>query len=254
MDKTTIKYSDIVWNPIPGYEGYYASKDGKILSTKKKNPIIMSQIKAKDGYLYVFMYENGKMEKVWVHRAVLMAWDRLPNLEEETRHLNDIPYDNRLENLCWGTREENVADKRRNGGLPIGERSGSHVLTEDQVLEIREKFSGDMSSTDLSEEYGVSKNTILEIAKGNTWKHLPVNKAKRHSSRRKTPISEEQIKIGTIALNKYAKERRKQREIVYCACGCGRTLETPDNKGRDRKYIHGHNATGKHWRWNSAEN
>lgn len=254
MNSARIDWLGSTFNQIPNHDGYYASKNGQILSTKKEKTILMKQITSKDGYKYVFMYDNGKMEKVWVHQAVLMAWDRMPKDGEETRHLNDIPDDNRLENLCWGTRLENVADKIRNGGIPIGERSGSHKLTEAQVLEIREKFYGDKSSSDLSEEYGLSKNAILRIVNGKTWKHLPVNKAKHHSSRRKTPISEEQIKIGTIALNKYAKERRKQREIVYCACGCGRTLETPDNKGRDRKYIHGHNATGKHWRWNSAEN
>ena len=30
-------------------------------------------------------------------------------------------------------------------------------------------------------------------------------------------------------------------EIIYCACGCGRTLMKFDNRGRERKYIWGHN-------------
>ena len=30
-------------------------------------------------------------------------------------------------------------------------------------------------------------------------------------------------------------------EIIYCACGCGRTLMKFDNRGRKRKYIWGHN-------------
>lgn len=255
MEGTKIEVFNSIWSQVPNHNGYYVSKDGRVLSVKKKTPIIMKQISSKDGHKYVFMYDNGKMKKIWVHQAVLMAWDRFPNPGEETRHLNDIPDDNRLENLCWGTRLENAEDKRRNGGLPIGEKSGRHKLTEKQVLEIREKFSGDKSSTDLSKEYGLSKNSILEIVNGKTWKHLPVKKVKRHSSRRKTPISEEQIRIGTEALNRYAKSIKKERKIVYCACGCGRTLETPDSKGRDRKYIVGHSSTGRHWRWKkNAEN
>jgi hypothetical protein len=42
---------------------------------------------------------------------------------------------------------------------------------------------------------------------------------------------------------------RKPRSIIQCACGCGGTLTTPDSKGRERKYLHGHNARGTHWKW-----
>ena len=36
--------------------------------------------------------------------------------------------------------------------------------------------------------------------------------------------------------------RRKPRSTANCACGCGQTFETPDSKGRERRYVHGHNA------------
>ena len=139
MDRTKIEWNVALWKNIPGYDNYWASKDGMILSTKKNNPIIMNNIVSKDGHLYVFLYKDGIMKKMWVHKAVLLAWDREPFNGEECRHLNDISNDNRLENLCWGTRLENVEDKRRNGGIPYGERSKSHKLTNIQVMEIREK-------------------------------------------------------------------------------------------------------------------
>lgn len=254
MDKTKIDWCGSIFNPVPEHDGYYASDDGRILSAKRKNPIIMKPMVSKDGHQYVFMYENGNMKKVWVHRAVLSAARGKEEKELECRHLDDNPWNNNVANLEWGTRLENTSDKIRNGGLPIGERSGSHKLTETQVLEIREKFSGDKSSTDLSEEYGISKNSILKIVNGETWKHLPLREVKRHSTRRKTPLSDEQIRIGIMALNKYAMSIKKGRKMIYCACGCGEMLETPDSKGRDRKYIRGHNSTGKHWRWNNVKN
>lgn len=234
---------------IPGCEEYWASADGEIASTKKSDPIIMKPISTTDGHMYVFLYSDGNMKKMWIHRAVLLAWDREPILGEECRHLNDMPEDNRLENLCWGTRTENVADKRRNGGIPYGERAGIHKLTDSQVLEIREKYSKGKSSSDLSVEYGVSKNTILQIVRGNKWKNLPISDTiTRHKSVRKTPLSKAEIERGTKALNRYACSIRKERKMIYCGCGCGKMLETPDGKGRDRKYIHGHNQTGKTWR------
>jgi len=42
---------------------------------------------------------------------------------------------------------------------------------------------------------------------------------------------------------------RKPRTTVQCACGCGESFTTPDSKGRDKKYVQGHNAKGKHWKW-----
>ena len=229
MDRTKIEWNGALWKNIPGYDNYWASKDG---------------------HLYVFLYKDGIMKKMWVHKAVLLAWDREPFNGEECRHLNDISNDNRLENLCWGTRLENVEDKRRNGGIPYGERSKSHKLTNIQVMEIGEKYSKDKSSTDLSNEYGVSKSTILEIVRGNKWKHLPISDITiKHRSVRKTPLSKDEIERGTKALNRYAQSIRKERRLIYCACGCGNILETPDEKGRDRKYIRGHNQKGKTWRW-----
>lgn len=35
--------------------------------------------------------------------------------------------------------------------------------------------------------------------------------------------------------------RRKPRISILCACGCGTFIVTPDNKGRDRRFVTGHN-------------
>lgn len=169
----TIVAFDKEWRAIPGHEGYFASRDGEILSfVKSENkPRILSQITSSDGHKYVFLYSGKKAKKVFVHRAVLMAWDRLPDPGEEARHLDDDPDKNSIDNLAWGTRVENVADKRRNGGLPVGERSGTHKLTEDQVIEIRQLY-GTMSLRDMARKYGVSHTTIRRAALGIKWRYL----------------------------------------------------------------------------------
>lgn len=61
---------------------------------------------------------------------------------------------------------------KKNGGLPIGERCGSHKLTEKQVLEIREKYGSGLPSRDIATECGVAHTTILKIARGQRWKHV----------------------------------------------------------------------------------
>jgi len=46
-----------------------------------------------------------------------------------------------------------------------------------------------------------------------------------------------------------ASKKRKPKRKVKCACGCDAIIETPDRKGRQRKYLRGHNNSGKHWKW-----
>lgn len=56
----------------------------------------------------------------FVHHLILETFEGPRPPGKETRHLNDIRSDNRWpENLCWGTRSENMADRVRNG-LPHG--------------------------------------------------------------------------------------------------------------------------------------
>lgn len=49
------------------------------------------------------------------------------------------------------------------------------------------------------------------------------------------------IGLRTSLAGRIISSRRKPRLVIPCACGCGRRIETPDIKGRDRRYVSGHN-------------
>ena len=51
--------------------------------------------------------------------------------------------------------------------------------------------------------------------------------------------------FGIVALNQYAKSIKKSRELIPCKCGCGQMIEKHDAKGRERKYVRGHNLKKK---------
>lgn len=247
-----IEWTEKTWEEIPNFEGYYASKDGHILSLKDNtNPIVLKPLmEKKNRHLYVYLYDgSGNSQKMYLHRLVLMAWVGLPKEGQVGRHLNDIPQDNRLENLSWGSVADNMADKIRNGGQTRGENHPSHRLTEKKVIEIRKRYAMGESSRTLSEEYGISHTNILEAVRGKSWKHLPTfPRVIKHSSAPRTPMTKEQKEKMRQGIIKYFAERKAKRvyDLVPCACGCGRMIETPDKKGRKRRYIKGHYNYWKH--------
>jgi hypothetical protein len=50
-----------------------------------------------------------------------------------------------------------------------------------------------------------------------------------------------QTGLRKVRIDQMVAARRKPRSIVDCGCGCGSRPETPDRKGRDRRFLTGHN-------------
>jgi hypothetical protein len=158
--------------PIPGFPDYFVSPSGDVFSTKRGCEIILSPIRAtRDGHLHVSLWRDGVGFTMYVHHLVLLAFVGPPSDGEECRHLNGDPADNRLANLCWGTRLENSADRVRHGTTSRGETNGRHKLTEEQVLEIRQLY-GSQPQRALAKQYGVSHNMIRYIGSRKSWAHL----------------------------------------------------------------------------------
>ena len=97
-----------IWKDVVGYEGKYQISDlGRVKSfigTEK----ILKQQKSKLGYMYIILCNKNVQKRFAVHRLVATAF--IPNLDnkKEVNHINEIRWDNRLLNLEWITRTENV--------------------------------------------------------------------------------------------------------------------------------------------------
>lgn len=79
--------------------------------------------------------------------------------------------------LFLGTQADNLRDmaskNRQGGGARPGEDSGNAKLTEEQVIEIRERYAaGGESYASLAEDYPVSTSAIGLIIQGRRWAHL----------------------------------------------------------------------------------
>lgn len=104
-----------------------------------------------------------------VHRLVLETFVGLRPKGCEARHLNGDPADNRLRNLCWGTRAENYVDRVKHGRATLGERNPAAKLTAVQVAEIR---SSAETQRALSVRLGLSQATVSNIRTRKTWRHV----------------------------------------------------------------------------------
>lgn len=120
-----------------------------------------------DGRLQVVV-RTGKHRKGYrVHDLVLRTFVGPPPAGHECRHLNDECQDNRLANLAWGTKAENLADKIRNGKTNKGSKNPNVRLDASLVAYIRSRPGVTVRA--LALETGVSKSAVHDVRSGRTW-------------------------------------------------------------------------------------
>ena len=95
---------------IKDFPGYTITDDGKVISYKFKKPRIMKTWFQKDGYENIKLCKENKTYHFLIHRLVAEAFIPNPDNLSEVNHKNKIRYDNRVENLEWCTRKENLYD------------------------------------------------------------------------------------------------------------------------------------------------
>lgn len=108
------------WRDVVGYEGLYkVSSFGRVLSLEKivkrrkvgsfrKKPQLLSLITMTIGYHSVNLVKNGKVNVVYVHRLVAMAFLQNPNNYPQVDHLDTNRTNNHVSNLRWCTNSQNM--------------------------------------------------------------------------------------------------------------------------------------------------
>lgn len=111
-----------IWKAIPGHVGYEVSSMGRVRSLarldsrgRRRAERILRPRPQRRGHHTVALYQDGVRTEAPVHRLVLLAFVGPCPDGMEACHRNDVPDDNRIENLRWDTRAANVADSVRNG-------------------------------------------------------------------------------------------------------------------------------------------
>ena len=103
-----------IFKDVKGYEGYYeVSNLGRVRSTSYKGTRILKPSLKSRYKIVVFCINQIKVHKL-VHRLVAEAFISNPENKPEVNHKNHIRWDNRVENLEWCTRQENMTKRRTN--------------------------------------------------------------------------------------------------------------------------------------------
>lgn len=172
------------WKTIPGFSLYEASSDGEIKTYNWKNlkrEAIMKPAMDNSGYLRTMLKRDsdGKIGTIKVHRIIAQTFIPNPENKPEVNHKNSIRNDNRVINLEWVTHSENVKHSFYNGiQNNKGQNNPCASLTDEQVLEIRSKYTFGKKTkcgktkAQLAKEYNTTFNVIKQLVQGRTWKHL----------------------------------------------------------------------------------
>jgi hypothetical protein len=171
------------WLDVHGTDGFYeVSNFGRVrswLNTRREwqdRPHLLNPSIGKNGYRVFCHRLFGGETRLLVHREVCRAFHGSPPATGdriEVRHLDGNKLNNMATNLAWGTSADNAADRVRHGTSLSGERNPFARLTRVQVSEIRASFG--YTAEELASMYGVSRQTITRILRGETWKGVVLN-------------------------------------------------------------------------------
>ena len=176
------------WEPVPikDFSGSYSvSSLGRV---RRDAPgtrgcvagRILKNNRDRKGYPCVTLSTAHGESIVRVHRLVAAAFIGDPTESRpHVNHKNSDRQDNRVENLEWVSRSENMAHCSRAGRhgsaarpecVPRGEKSYQSKITEEQVREIRRLAETNTPYAEISSRYGISKAAVWKIKFRRSWR------------------------------------------------------------------------------------
>lgn len=154
---------------IKDFPGYSVTDDGKVISYKYKTPRIMKTWYQKSGYENIKLCKNNQTYHFLIHRLVAEAFIPNPNNFPEVNHINKNRQDNRVENLEWSDRVDNVYDSYSTMS-PIRNFRECILMTEDESKIIKEFQSIATAARYASENFGCSESGLIRNHKSKGYK------------------------------------------------------------------------------------
>ena len=193
--------NNIIYKDIPNYEGIYQVSNTGIVRRLKHwvansglqnatgyfvpEMILKQQLDTK-GYYQVSLSKEGKVKAWSVHRLVMLAFVGELPAGMETRHLNSDKLDNRLENLAYGTKAENMQDAVKVGTLVFSRSK----LTQEDVMAIA---SDTRSNREIAKAFCCHVGTVQAIKTRKSFKGFTGNI--EYTPRKKVCLDKETLNL-----------------------------------------------------------
>lgn len=127
---------------------------------------------------------SGRYRKLRAHRV---AWEIHNGQElrpdELVCHACDNPLCVNPHHLFKGSPMDNSLDMKQKQRQAYGDRHSRAVLSEEQVIAMRQMAALGRSRRSISEHFGVSLGCVMKAVAGQNWKHLPVLPRQRDTAR-----------------------------------------------------------------------
>lgn len=104
-----------MWRAIEGYEDYWISSLGRVISIKSKR--ILKQGNNGKGYPMVVLYKDAKAKTCKVHRLVAQGFIPNPENLQQVDHINAVRSDNSINNLRWASASTNQQNRLSKGSV-----------------------------------------------------------------------------------------------------------------------------------------
>lgn len=153
------------WKEYPQDARYEVSSLGSVRNAQTGR--VRKLVPIKNGYLTVMF--SSPMILRYVHAMVLETFVGPRPIGMEASHLNGDRRDNRVENLVWELRKENLHRKKGHGTEPLGESRWSSKLTAAQAIWVKECG---LSQAAVANQLGVSRGQVYRIRRGLNWRHI----------------------------------------------------------------------------------
>jgi HNH endonuclease len=170
---STVRYTD-----VPGFPGYKVGTDGTVWSCRERGTagmsykwrILKGHLLKSTGYVMVDLCLDKIKHHRLVHRLVLEAFVGPCPLGMVCRHFPDRnPANNRLDNLQWGTHQENQMDRFVHGTDGSGQKNPISKFSNREAEIIRARQQAGESMASIARQHGVTRQCIYLIVHRKTY-------------------------------------------------------------------------------------
>lgn len=206
------------------YSHYISGTKGKVSDIPQRKMSVHTG--ANNDYLMIKLSLNGECRNYLVHRLVASAWIKNPDNFPEIDHINKNVRDNRVENLRWCTRKQNIEWQEIDKGALNGLRSYTR-LYKDSGEFIAAFSSITEACFYAAQNFGCSKTGMAKFHKSKGYFIKAENAHNREKCSKKRIckwelFSPEGVSLGTFNAKtdagKYIKENIRDISIKNFSC------------------------------------